>query len=86
MKRKIFFVYLVILTILFIAISIYAITFIIFEAIKHSENIIVWLEEYVSGPRGSTITRFLLYIFYAIGIFGINSFLIYYCIEEYKKM
>ena len=86
MKREIFFVYLVILTIIVMAISIFFIIYFIFDFINHSENIIIWLEEYVHGPRNTLISRFLFYIFSAVIILFINIFLINYCIEEYKKL
>ena len=86
MNRQIFFVYLVILTIIVMAISFFSIIYFVFDASKHSPNIIVWLEEYVNGPSGTIITRFVLYIFILVILFSINTFLIHYCIEEYKKL
>ena len=85
-KQEWFFVFLIILTIFTISISIYGIIYLTIEIIKHSSNIITWLEEQVRGPKNTIISRFVDLIFIIFTGLVINIILIRYCIEEYKKL
>ena len=85
-KQEAFFVFLIIITVFTIAISMYAIAYLINNIMEHSSNIVIWLEEPVKGPKGTIITRFLDLIVMIISGLFINIFLILYCIEEYKKL
>ena len=85
-KQEWFFIFLIILTIFTLSISIYGIIYLTKEIIKHSSNIIAWLEEQVRGPKNTIISRFVDLSFLIFTGLIINIFLIKYCIDEYKKL
>jgi hypothetical protein len=85
-KNEVFFVWLIITTIMMLFMSLLALAYFIINIIRNSVNILIWLEEPMRFIRGGVVTRFVIVAFYIFLGFLIDLIMIRYCIDEYKKL